>query len=785
MRLPRARTDLRHAARALALALLGGAAGCASCDPAGLERITPSLDLSPASATVVVWIGFPAHVALAATNTSRVPVDIGAPALAGVPDGLSVDVDAPEGLEGGAGAAVDVALAADRPLAADVMLTLPPGARDVAPASAVLHVEARTPPPCAPRGPCEDARFDADAGACVRDAHPDGSACDDGSACTDDDRCSAGACVGAAVACADGVGCTVDACDPARGCVFTPVDDLCADDDPCTANRCVASTGCAHATAPDGTPCGAFSCATFSVCVSGGCFTEPTPDGFPCEDGDLCTSGDTCEGHACVAGDPVEPAASAPAALARPSIHVEPDPRWFRDGRAELPPAFDVALDFGAVLDVEQALAGVTPVLAVLWKSAPFSYGGAPCAPWDMWQNGVVDDAPPFCATAVVVTFVGEDELAAGEAGGGGVASPVDVVYGTVDGTFRDADHVVVAESTYTPGPASARLVRVLRASLAWDTRSLSLDGVEQDDSGPRASVAFNVHAGLRVAADADDVSLLGWDLPYVDDSAPPAVPGGSAGTAAVPVSPSWTATLDAGARLPPPAPAERGVVTWDPLLTDACDQTWPPAAEEVSFSDVDVARAGGHTFAVVRHGLLDPDTDGCTPGTSLSLVDVDAGTVTPWGGVIRAASLTRDAGVLAVVDEALTACDALWCSPYELAVQPAPFDQADPVVTLVTFPLQDDGAVPVRVAALAGPPAGAVVESADRSGGMTLHLVDAMDTAAPLSLTTGTLPASSAPLRALRSPLSPQSVYAVTTAGADGLVVRFGCPFPSAPAPP
>ena len=58
--------------------------------------------------------------------------------------------------------------------------------------------------------------------------------CDDGSACTFDDQCLAGICQGLLVDCNDDNVCTGDSCDPAVGCVNSPVAGDCDDDDPCT-----------------------------------------------------------------------------------------------------------------------------------------------------------------------------------------------------------------------------------------------------------------------------------------------------------------------------------------------------------------------------------------------------------------------------------------------------------------------------------------------------------------------------------------------------------------------
>jgi hypothetical protein len=61
-----------------------------------------------------------------------------------------------------------------------------------------------------------------------------GTPCNDHDACTKDDVCSLGTCIGQPIICGDSNFCTEDTCDPATGCVFTPLDIPCDDDDPCT-----------------------------------------------------------------------------------------------------------------------------------------------------------------------------------------------------------------------------------------------------------------------------------------------------------------------------------------------------------------------------------------------------------------------------------------------------------------------------------------------------------------------------------------------------------------------
>ena len=86
-----------------------------------------------------------------------------------------------------------------------------------------------------------------------------GSACDDGDPCTGDDTCSVGKCAGNA-------------------------GKACDDNNPCTADTCTAATGCKH---------------------------TPTPG--TCEDGDLCTTDDSCADGKCVGGNVLQCTPSAKA----------------------------------------------------------------------------------------------------------------------------------------------------------------------------------------------------------------------------------------------------------------------------------------------------------------------------------------------------------------------------------------------------------------------------------------------------------------------------------------
>jgi len=174
--------------------------------------------------------------------------------------------------------------------------------------------EASAPPDCDDANPCTVDRFDRSDGHCLHSVRE--GTCDDGNACTADDRCVAGSCLGVGRRCDDDDVCTLNLCDPAIGCIHPPDGRRCDDGDPCTADLCDREDGCTHPDAPDGTACGALSCAEAHVCVFGACRAldvRGLSDGFPCSDADPCTEGDACLAGACASGPRVrrEPSVAA------------------------------------------------------------------------------------------------------------------------------------------------------------------------------------------------------------------------------------------------------------------------------------------------------------------------------------------------------------------------------------------------------------------------------------------------------------------------------------------
>jgi hypothetical protein len=192
---------------------------------------------------------------------------------------------------------------------------------------------------CDDKNPCTD-DLCTPAGGC---AHiNNGAPCSDQNACTVNDECVSGLCKpGASLACNDGNPCTDDSCDQALGCLYAAntqacddgnactLNDTCKggacksvialdcdDDNVCTTDTCTPAQGCVHAlnTAPcdDGNPCTTkdqcqlgecigshpLNCNDNNPCTDDACDDETgcsfVPNQIVCDDGDACTTGDTC-----------------------------------------------------------------------------------------------------------------------------------------------------------------------------------------------------------------------------------------------------------------------------------------------------------------------------------------------------------------------------------------------------------------------------------------------------------------------------------------------------------
>ncbi len=212
-------------------------------------------------------------------------------------------------------------------------------------------------PACDDGNPCTDDACDP-SGTCMFTARA--GTCDDGNECTVDDACDDGKCVGAQRACDDGNPCTDDACVRGTGCAAVaaasrPCDDgdACTQDDTCEAGRCrglpvscmtpppttcdveegvvtawavpgsctggqctydrieyVCHYGCSGTTCLDEDPCLLVDCSVApapclrspGTCSGGTCYFA-YDNGAACDDGNPCTTDDTCWNGGCVGGD--------------------------------------------------------------------------------------------------------------------------------------------------------------------------------------------------------------------------------------------------------------------------------------------------------------------------------------------------------------------------------------------------------------------------------------------------------------------------------------------------
>jgi MYXO-CTERM domain-containing protein len=138
-----------------------------------------------------------------------------------------------------------------------------------------------------------------------------GLTCSDGNGCTTTDTCQANAVCqsGAAVVCMAMSQChDVGVCDPGTGMCSNPPKmngTTCSDGSMCTTGETCQAGACTAGTA---TVCAPMStCHDPGVCdpATGVCTNPPKPNGAACNDNNLCTQSDTCQGAACVGGNPV------------------------------------------------------------------------------------------------------------------------------------------------------------------------------------------------------------------------------------------------------------------------------------------------------------------------------------------------------------------------------------------------------------------------------------------------------------------------------------------------
>ncbi len=157
---------------------------------------------------------------------------------------------------------------------------------------------------CVP-GPCESEAH-CEAGACLRTTLSDGTSCDDGNPCTQTSACMGGACRGIERTACPGQPCVV--CNPlgggCDGSRVAPVTTACDDGDMCTHNdSCDGSGSCA---APIVTACGGSTMCTLVACNPSTGLCEASELSGSCNDGNACTNGDFCSGGVCVGATAID-----------------------------------------------------------------------------------------------------------------------------------------------------------------------------------------------------------------------------------------------------------------------------------------------------------------------------------------------------------------------------------------------------------------------------------------------------------------------------------------------
>ncbi len=118
--------------------------------------------------------------------------------------------------------------------------------------------------------------------------------CEDDDPCTED-NCVNSACSNTAVDCDDGVACTMDACNPATGaCINTPDDAACDDGDLCTGvETCNGGLGCV-----EGEP---VMCTDLQACTADSCI--PATGMCTFQEITMCNAGDGCCPLGCSVAD--------------------------------------------------------------------------------------------------------------------------------------------------------------------------------------------------------------------------------------------------------------------------------------------------------------------------------------------------------------------------------------------------------------------------------------------------------------------------------------------------
>ena len=154
-----------------------------------------------------------------------------------------------------------------------------------------------------PTSACEQLTCDPKTGKVTAKAAQDGLQCDDAKPCTIGDQCLGGSCKGKELVCNQGDPCKNDYCDEKNGnCAQEPKDDgvECNDGNECTTKNSCKGGSCVGSDWQDSGQCDDKNTCTSDGCSpKTGCFHVPANDKF-CQDGDACTELDKCFGGKCI-----------------------------------------------------------------------------------------------------------------------------------------------------------------------------------------------------------------------------------------------------------------------------------------------------------------------------------------------------------------------------------------------------------------------------------------------------------------------------------------------------
>ena len=152
---------------------------------------------------------------------------------------------------------------------------------------------------------CQSNVCDEKDGKCHVNKKKDATPCQsDNNVCTGQDACADGDCVpGTLIDCNDKNACTTDSCDPKGGCVNTPAAGSCDDGNECTTADTCGGGNCkgkdidVKAVCTDSNECTNDSCDKLK-----GCQHENVNNDNKCDDGSQCTVSDTCQNGVCKGG---------------------------------------------------------------------------------------------------------------------------------------------------------------------------------------------------------------------------------------------------------------------------------------------------------------------------------------------------------------------------------------------------------------------------------------------------------------------------------------------------